>query len=317
MLTNSPVLITGATGFVGSHLANRFLSLNRPVHCIVRPNSKLERISWLCGEVKVHIYDGTTASVQRTLAEVRPRSVFHLASMTNASPGTDQIEDMILSNILLGTQLLEAASANGTESFISAGTFWQHFDSQGYSPRCLYSATKQAFEDILRYYADARGLKATVLALFDTYGPYDPRNRLFTQLRDASRTGIPLKMSAGGQMMDLVYIDDVVRAFIQAEMRLAKLAPTSLKVYGISSGKHILLRHLVAQYCQVTGFNVPVEWGAKPYREREIMVPWIPNEPLPEWSPRVCLDEGIRRMEGLSEGVAAKNEAYTSAIGTQ
>jgi nucleoside-diphosphate-sugar epimerase len=204
---------------------------------------------------------------------------------------------------LLGTQLLEASLAVGVEIFVNAGTFWQHYNSQDYCPRCLYSATKQAFESILRFYSDARRVKAITLTLFDTYGPNDSRNKLFAQLRQAAKIGVPLKMSPGGQKLDLVFIDDVVEAFVQAERLLSTVSAPAHSVYGVSSGRHILLKDVVAQYRQITGLEVPVDWGARPYREREIMVPWVPTSFLPGWSPRVTLDEGIRRMERESCGL--------------
>ncbi len=84
MRDSGPVLLTGGTGFVGSHLASHFLRRGQLVHCLVRPSSNLQQLDWLNGEVRFHNYDGTTACVIRILQEVQPRCVFHLASMSIA-----------------------------------------------------------------------------------------------------------------------------------------------------------------------------------------------------------------------------------------
>ena len=297
MRKNDSILLTGGTGFVGSHLASHFLRLNQSVHFLVRPNSNLKQLDWLNGAFHLHIYDGTTASVIRILQEVQPRCVFHLASVSMATHSSDQIEPLILSNVLLGTQLLEAMTISGVDSFINAGTFWQNYNNESYCPNCLYAATKQAFEDILQYYADAKGIKATTLKLFDTYGPHDPRKKIFFLLRHAASSGVPLEMSPGGQKIDLVFIDDVVVAFVQAELNLAAQTSLTYQAFGVSSGNHIVLRELVALYARILGKNIPVEWGARPYRDREIMIPWSPATYLPGWSARIRLDEGMRLME--------------------
>jgi nucleoside-diphosphate-sugar epimerase len=217
--------------------------------------------------------------------------------MSIATHSFDQIESLILSNVLLGTQLLEAMTIRGVESFINTGTFWQHYNTENYHPSCLYAATKQAFEDILQYYADAKAINAITLNLFDTYGPHDSRNKLFSQLRRAASTGIPLEMSPGGQKLDLVFIDDVVDAFVQAELNLSATTLPSCQAFGVSSGHHVVLRDLVAQYSRVIGKDIPIKWGARPYREREIMTPWLPTQHLPGWSARTDLDEGMKLME--------------------
>ncbi len=179
----------------------------------------------------------------------------------------------------------------GIDLFINAGTFWQHYHTENYRPRCLYAATKQAFEDILQYYTDAKAIRAITLKLFDTYGPHDPREKLFFLLRRASSTGMPLKMSPGNQKVDLLFVEDVVEAFVQAEVILSDAISPTYQDFGISSGHHIVLRDLVAKYSRVIGKNIPVEWGAKSYREREIMTPWTPAQNLPGWSARTSLDE--------------------------
>jgi nucleoside-diphosphate-sugar epimerase len=303
---NDSILITGGTGFVGSHLTSHFLRLNQSVHLLVRPNSNLQHLDWLNGAFHLHIYDGTTASVISILQKVKPRCVFHLASVSTAEHSSDQVEPLILSNVLLGTQMLEAMTISGVKSIISVGTFWQHYNSESYRPSCLYAATKQAFEDILEYYADAKAIKAITLKLFDTYGPHDSRNKLFSQLRRAASTGITLQMSPGGQKLDLVFIDDIVEAFVQAERNLLATTSPTCKVFGVSSGHQVVLRDLVAQYSRVIGKSIPIKWGARPYREREIMTPWSPRQHLPGWSARTGLDEGMKLMEDSLETVESR-----------
>lgn len=296
---DSTVLVTGATGFVGYHLAAALLAQGRAVHLIVRPGGATARLARLPGAPVVHEHDGTTGGMARIVERAAPRTVFHLASLFLAQHAPEDVEPLIRSNILFGTQLLEAAAAHGVPCLVSAGTSWQHYERSDYRAVCLYAATKQAFEDIMRFYADAYPLRALTLKLFDTYGPADPRNKLFALLRRAAERGEPLALSPGEQKLDLVYVDDVVRAFLHAERRLRSEQADLAGAYGVGSGRLVTLREVAALYQRVTGRHVDIRWGERPYRQREVMVPWG-GESLPGWQATTDLETGIRRMEGLA-----------------
>ncbi len=203
---------------------------------------------------------------------------------------------LILNNVLFSTQLAEACAVHGVRGFINVGTSWQHYRDAEYDPVCLYAATKQAFEAILRYYVETAGLKVVTLLFFDTYGPGDRRPKLFSLLRRVAEGGERIAMSPGEQLLDLVYVDDVVEAMLVARRRLESGAVTSMERYSVSSGNPVSLREVAALYGKVVGKPLAVDWGGRPYRRREVMVPWSMGERLPGWRPCVTLEEGLRRM---------------------
>ena len=191
-------------------------------------------------------------------------------------------------------------AVNGLQRLVNTGTSWQHYENKEYSPVCLYAATKQAFKAILQYYTETSSLKAITLKLFDTYGPDDPRQKLFTMLRKIARDQTPLAMSPGEQMIDLVYIDDVLDAFIIAADLLEHASVPEHGEYAVSSGAVIKLKDLVALYSRIIDRPLPITWSGRPYRPREVMTPWSGGSPLPGWRPKIKLEEGIMRMERLS-----------------
>ncbi len=296
-MTQKRALVTGATGFIGSHLARRLVADGWLVGVIARPKSDRGAIADLTAKITVHEHDGTSDGMISVMQDARPDVVFHLASLFLSQHGTKDIEPLVRSNVLFGTQLLEAMAVTGTRQLVNTGTSWQHFESKRYSPVNLYAATKQAFESILQFYVEAGKLKAITLKLFDTYGPDDPRPKLFALLRKSIQEEKPLEMSAGEQLIDLVYIDDVVDAFLKAGERLAAGDSASVEEYAVSSGNPVKLRQLVEIYSRVIGRPLPVVWGARPYRVREVMIPWRNGPLLPGWQPQVNLEDGIRKME--------------------
>jgi nucleoside-diphosphate-sugar epimerase len=292
-LSARSVLVTGATGFIGSHLTAALLREGAVVHAVTRAANPPSVPGAL-----FHRYDGTTASLFGAVKAAGPEVCFHLASLFRASHNTDEIDPLIDANIRFGTQLLEALTlASPTPPrelvFVNAGTAWQHRGGSAYAPVSLYAATKQAFEDILEHYASS-GLKRTTLKLFDTYGPSDRRGKLVSVLLDhVGRTG-PLPMSGGEQLIDLLHADDVVAAFVRA----AEIASSGSMqpAYSLSAGRSVTIRELVQIVEKISGHPLNVAWGARPYRQFEMFEPWDAGERLPGWEPLVSLEEGIARL---------------------
>ncbi len=288
------VLVTGASGYIGGHLVSRLARDGWQVHMVVRKGSLLPAAPEFSQAVK-HTHDGTTEGMIRLVAEAKPEVIFHLASLFLAQHEPGDVEPLVLSNVLFGSQLLEAMRVNGVSQIVNTGTSWQHYNNDDYSPVCLYAATKQAFEDILAYYSEAASIKAVTLQLFDTYGPDDPRPKLFHLLNKAAKSREVLAMSPGEQLIDLVYIDDVIDAYLCAIAALGVL-PVGHHVYAVSSGKPVPLRELVSIYEKAVGVNLSIDWGKRTYRPREVMVPWNRGRSLAGWYPRVSLSDGIRRI---------------------
>lgn len=301
----SRALITGATGYIGTKLSQRLLAEGWRVDVLVREIAR-PLAQTLVSKVTVHFYDGRTQSVMDAVDAAKPTVVFHLSSLFIAEHRSDQVTDLINSNLLFATQLAEACARNGVKRFINTGTSWQHYRSDFYDPVCLYAATKQAFEDILDFYADAFSMRVITLKLFDTYGPDDPRPKLVNLLVKALESGEALGMSPGEQVLDLVHIDDVTHAFaVAAQQLLDGVLPQPHVRYAVSSGKLLSVQQLVARLEQVSGRAINVTFSARPYREREVMSPWQAGMPPPGWHARIDTDAGFALMLKTSTPRAA------------
>ena len=285
-------LITGATGYIGSRLVGHLLNEGWEVHVVVRAQTGLQTLQPVLGRISVHRHDGSMAGMQALMDQAQPHTVFHLASLFLAQHRAEDIDALIGSNLLFSTQLVEAMVQHGVLQLVNTGTAWQHHQNRAYSPVNLYAATKQAFESVLAYYVEAQGLKVCTLALFDTYGPDDPRAKLVSLLWKTALGQTPLPMSPGEQLIDLVHIDDVMTAYSHAASLLPQQAEGHSR-YGISSGQPVPLKALVQAFEQATGCTLPITWGGRPYRPREVMQPWTDFVQLPGWQPQVPFKTGI------------------------
>lgn len=289
------VLVTGATGYIGGSLIWRLLKDGHTVIALARRSSNAEALNKGSDGIRTCFYDGSLQSLTEAMRVGEPDVVCHLASLFLLQHKPDDVDRLIASNILFPTQLLEAMDAANVRCIVNVGTSWQSYAGDGYNPVNLYAATKQAFEDLLEYYVQARDFHAVTMRFFDTYGPGDTRPKLFTLLRRTACEGTTLKMSPGRQLLDLVYIDDVVDALVIALERVGNSEKGEL--FGVFSGRRIELKQLVQLYGEIVGRPISVEWGGLPYRPREVMAPWSGARAIPGWKATRALEDGIVAME--------------------
>jgi nucleoside-diphosphate-sugar epimerase len=287
------IFMTGVTGFIGSNLARRLVMDGHQVNALVRPTSDVECMGEARHKVELTLYDGELLTLVQALENFKADMVIHVASLFLARHQSSDVEKLVEGNIAMPSKLLEAMVLTGVTRFINTGTSWQHFEDADFSPVNLYASTKQAFEDILKFYTEASGLKAITLKLFDTYGPNDPRPKLFTLLARNAGSGDVLKMSPGEQLLDLVYVDDVIDAYVATIKKFDSLAN---ETFAVSGTERYTLREVAHVYAEAVGKNLNIVWGGLPYRPRETLVPWTHGRKIPGWQPHVGLTEGIRRM---------------------
>jgi nucleoside-diphosphate-sugar epimerase len=153
------VLITGATGFVGSHITKRLAALDYEVHAIIRKSSNIEVLQDIEDKIRIYTYDGTINSMMEILETSKPDIVIHLAAFFIAEHSSNDIDSLFFSNILFGVHLLEAMNKAKVSFMINTGTHWQHYNDEEFNPVDLYAATKKAFEDIGKYYTQSTPLR--------------------------------------------------------------------------------------------------------------------------------------------------------------
>ncbi len=282
MSTAPRVVVTGATGFIGSALLPLLSVQSSEIAVVTRPGRALDLKDVAC-------LDAEGSELVERIAEFSPDAVIHLATHFLANHEVADISTLMRSNIEFGTFVLEGASACSAR-VLNVNSAWQHVDGADYSPVSLYAATKQAFSDISTYYAQVRGLDVRDVTLFDSYGPGDTRMKLVPMLLAAAKSGATLDMSDGQQLIDLTFVEDVASGVVHAA--LAHDIPTSTVVRSWSP---LSVREVVARVEAVTGASIAVNWGVRPTRPREMRSDWVFGTALPGWQPKVGFDEGLSR----------------------
>jgi CDP-paratose synthetase len=267
------LIITGGSGFIGRHLCKRIQNEKWNYTCIVRAGSS-DSFFKENGIPTIEL-EKSGEALSNVLREAGATGIIHLASHYTAEHRESDVIPLIESNILFGTKLLDAAVKAGIQWFVNTGTFWQHYNGCKYDPVNLYAATKQAFEDIGRYYANAHGLRFCNLKLCDTYGPNDTRNKLFNIWKKIAESGESIDMSPGDQLIDIVHVDQVVEAYIRIvkAMEHGLINHENCESYYVTSGRKITLRELALEYERQNKVTLNIHWGGRHYRQREVMIP--------------------------------------------
>lgn len=291
------ILVTGATGFIGQNLVKVLLDKNYEVHCIVRVDSNTSNISQ---NITIFKYDQNIDGLIEYFNEQKFDGLIHLASLFLATHTKNDISNLISSNIKFGTELLEACKISDVKWFINTGTFWQNYENEDYNPVNLYASTKEAFENIAKYYTETSNLIFTTIKLNDTFGANDTRNKVFNLWNKIAKSGETLEMSEGEQIIDISYIDDVVLAYEVLITHLSSDQKEELKnkEFVVTNNEKYSLKELSKLFEEATNTKLSIKWGARPYREREVMIPYNNGEIVPNWKQKYTLKEAIKKTIG-------------------
>jgi CDP-paratose synthetase len=285
------ILITGITGFLGSHLAKRFLNEGHNIIGLKRSTSSLARINSI--ENQITLYDSDTvefASIFQNHSKID--ALIHTATCYGRSgETTNQIFD---ANTVYPLHLLEAASQAGIKIFINTDTTLDKYLN-------LYSLSKNQFLDWGRFFSLNKKIHFCNLRLEHFYGPNDDDSKFTTFILKSCIENHPtIKLTHGEQKRDFIYVDDVVDAYLLV-IESFELIKNNYIEMDVGSGNAVSIRHFVETVHRITHSKTQLIFGALPYRRGEVMLSQANTEPLNKlgWSCKTELESGlIKMMEG-------------------
>lgn len=288
--------VTGATGYLGSHLARRLHQLGHKVVVLKRTRSNVARIADILPALTS--YDIDIQGVDAVFKDQRYTCVLHCA--TDYGRKDVSRASIIEANLVLPLRLLEAAIQHGTPFFVNTDTVLDKRVS-------AYSLSKRQFRDWLSTLsASICGIN---VALEHFYGPGDDATKFVGEMVGRLLDGQPrIALTLGEQRRDFVYIEDVVDAFVTILQHhivqlppaggLQKASPDPLHYYEVGSGQPVSIRDFMVTLRRLAGREeVALDFGALPYRTNEVMYSQANLASLLAigWKPKVSLEEGLRR----------------------
>ncbi len=303
------VLVTGGAGFIGSHVADRFLAEGWEVHVIDNLyNGKRKNVPALATFHELDVRDAAAADLVRTLA---PNVLVHLAAQMDvrksvADPGFDaQV------NILGSINLLEAVREHTPTTrvvFSSTGgavygDFTQPPNVETFSknPESPYAISKLAVENYLAYYGRVHGMEYAVMRFANVYGPrQDPHGEAGVVAIFCGRIldGQAITVFGDGlQTRDYVYVGDVVDATYRgATEPLPKTELLDARAFNVGTGVPTDVLRLAKVLMSAAGTSTAVEHAAeRPGEQRTSYLDVSKAGRELGWSPSVSLGEGLSK----------------------
>ncbi|MGH2739973.1 MAG: NAD-dependent epimerase/dehydratase family protein [Actinomycetota bacterium] len=302
-------LVTGAAGFIGSHLCDRLLAEGwRVVGVDDLSTGHIANLAEARSYGKAFTFqnlDIRGEEIPKLFDHERPEVVMHLAAASAVRPSLEDPSRDAEVNILGTLNVLQAAVRSGTRKAVvagSGGTIYgvprrlpaRETAAAGSHPTTPYGISKKVSWDYLRYYRDAGGLDFTLLALANVYGPrQDPSGEagvvaIFASKMLAGET--PTIFGDGAQTRDYVFVDDAVHALaLAADQGSGRLINVGT---GLETSVHQLLRLLA----DIVGFAGEPEFGPLPPGEvpRSAVDPSLADAEL-GWKPWTQLEDGLRQ----------------------
>jgi nucleoside-diphosphate-sugar epimerase len=294
------VLVTGATGFVGSHLVRKLVQQGHDVHILCRQASNFWRLTDILGQVSRHEADLRDASLLNDIVKsVHPRYIFHLASATVVAGSTASSNELVNVNLQGTINLLQACDQISYDGIVCTGDSFEYSPSfeplredGECRPESLHGLTKLAAT--LHGMAIAKtGRPVVSLRLFSTYGPGDNPARLVPRVIAGAMNNTPILLSRPQIARDWIFIDDVASIYIEAAHRADQLAGG---VFNVGSGEKRDLGEIADLILRLTKSTAELRWGVfnAPAHDAH---PWIADTITTlhnfTWRPKVGLEEGL------------------------
>lgn len=270
------VLITGAAGFIGSHLTRRLVDLGADVHVFLRQDRNPWRIEDVIPKLRVWNTDITDSpEVRRCVEQIRPRRVFHLAASVNPERSLQLLDEMIEVNIQGTANLCKALEGLELDCFVNTGTCEEYGDNDAPFDENLrekavspYSASKIAATHFCQMAHKITDIPVVTVRPFLTYGPYQVSNRLIPALIRSCLNNEPeFRMTSGEQTREFNYVSDIVDGILQASL----CKDLAGDIVNIGNATEYKISDVARMIVKLMDSPIKLECGALNHRKGEVM----------------------------------------------
>lgn len=284
------VLVTGASGFLGSHLCRRLIQCGAEVHAVSRTmrGTPSENPRWW----KVDLED--YAATRNLIEAVKPHLVFHLSGQATGELDIRHVLPMFRGQLLTTVHLLTILAEIGCRRIILPASLTEPSAGQVDSPPCSpYAASKWASSAYGRMFHRLYQTPVVIARVFMAYGPnQNPSKVMACSIRSLMRGEQP-KLTSGKWRVDWVYVDDVIDGFMAA-MEVPGIEGLTV---DLGTGQLVSVEDMIRQTVEIMGVSIKPQFGELSSRlMEEVRVADLEHtRRVLGWQPKISLHEGIKR----------------------
>ena len=270
------VLVTGAAGFIGSHLAAELAGNGAAVYAFIEKADEAGRKKLLNINPKIVIIDSLDDMLENPAGYPAFDCLFHLAAV-GVDPAFNNIELFCDVNIKMACRLIDFAKCNKTRLFVNFGSCFEYGDhgnvlldeNMDCRPESLYAISKNASVNLSACYAKRQGVDLITVRPFGVFGEGEGGSRLAPSIIKSCMHNKIVKTTLGGQIRDFVDVKDVAKAVIA----LAESDFVPYEIYNVCSDNPVRVKDFILEIMDICRFDRSlIDFGGIPYRENEAMV---------------------------------------------
>lgn len=294
------VLVTGGSGFIGSHLCRRLVAEGAYVTVMVKYNSIIDNVRLVGIWDKVTAVEGDLRNPDslRCLRDIGPDIIYHLAAYNHVGDSFSQVSEAIDSNSKGTVNLLEAYDGYERFVYISSSEVYGYQKAVPFTedaipyPLSPYAVGKYSGEIYARMKSRSENKPIVILRPFNCYGPYQSPRAVIAEIVAKCIRGDDLVTTEGLQTREFNFVADLVEGFM-----LAGTSPNALgETINLGCGREISIRDLVKKIHSLTNSESRLRIGELPGRIGEIQRMCADNKKaqmLLGWQSRVGLESGL------------------------
>lgn len=308
-LKNAKILVTGAGGFIGSHLVEALVKSGARVKAFLHYNSRNERgfIKEFPGEIKeqIDIFYGDIRELETVREAMRNVDViFNLAALVSIPYSYKHPQEVVRTNTIGTLNILIAAKDEEVKKVVQTSTS-EVYGSALYvpldekhplQPQSPYSASKIGADSLALSFFFSYGLPVSIIRPFNTYGPRQSARAVIPTIITQALTQKEIRLGNLDATRDFTYVSDTVCGFIKVAISEKSIG----EVINIGAGGEISIRKLVDLVSRTLGKGIKIKVDSKRKRPEKSEVSRLcadnqKAQKLLNWTPKVEIEDGIRK----------------------
>ena len=298
---STPILITGAKGFIGSNLLRKLVHEGYKTNIILKSKNKSWRIKDILKKTNIIVEDlNNFKSINKIINNLKPKTIFHLATY-GAYEHQNEIEKIRKVNLDVTINLLKTCSKQGFKTFINTGSNSEYGfkkkpmkETDLLEPNSYYAIFKAAATLFCQYESISKKLPIITVRPFHVYGPYEENTRLIPILISKLLNNQCPPLVAPNIVRDMIYIDDVVDFYLM----IASKQATNGGIFNIGSGYQRTIKEVYFSISDIINSNLKPKWNSMNSRSWDQTL-WKADMSIVKkrfkWKPKNNLKQGLAK----------------------